>query len=151
MPRARRLLCVYYGFLALLALAGTWWQNVAYFDPKDGPISGFVAATLRFWPDTLATPASTSIAVDIGILTLVVTVVMLLEARRLSMSLPWLYVIGGLLIAISVTVPLFLIARERRLVARGEVPAELGLGHLDLAGLFALGALLIGFTIWTMG
>ena len=150
MPRARRLLCVYYGLLALVALIGTWGHNVAYLVPGEGPLTGFMNATARFWPATLATPASTSITVDIAMLSLAVAVWMLIEARRLGLALPWLYVIGGLLVAISVTVPLFLIARERALAARGEAPAELGLGHLDLVGLLALGAGAIGFSLWTL-
>jgi hypothetical protein len=150
MPRARRLLCFYYGFLALIAFVGTWGHNVAYLRPGEGPIGGFVAATARFWPETLATPASTSITVDLGILTLAVSIWMLLEARRLSIRLPWLYVIGGLLVAISVTAPLFLIARERKVAARGEVADTLGLGHLDVLGLFLLGGALVVFTLWTL-
>jgi Protein of unknown function DUF2834 len=150
MPRARRLLCVYYGFLALLALIGTWSHNVAYLRPGEGPIAGFVGATMRFWPDTLATPASTSITVDIGIFLLAFSIWMLTEARRLAIRLPWLYVIGGLLIAISVTAPLFLIARERALAARGESADTLGLGHLDVLGLFVLGGAFVTFTLWTL-
>ena len=43
---------------------------------------------------------------------------MVIESRRLDIRFPWLYVVFGLLVAISVTFPLFLIARERRLDAR---------------------------------
>ena len=39
---------------------------------------------------------------------------MVVEARRVGVSLVWLYIIGGFLIAISVTFPLFMIAREMR-------------------------------------
>jgi len=150
MPRARRLLCIYYAVIAAVAFVGTWGHNVAYLVPGEGPVRGFVNATARFWPETLATPASTSITVDIGLLTLAISVWMLLEARRLRVAAPWLYVIGGLLVAISVTAPLFLIARERRLAARGESAPALGLGHLDVLGLFVLGAALMGFSLWTL-
>jgi len=40
---------------------------------------------------------------------------MVAEARRLGIRFVWIYVVLGLLIAISVTAPLFLVARERRL------------------------------------
>jgi uncharacterized protein DUF2834 len=150
MPRARRLLCIYYGVIAAVAFVGTWGHNVAYLVPGEGPLTGFVKATARFWPETLATPASTSITVDIGMLSLAISVWMLLEARRLRVALPWLYVIGGLLVAISVTAPLFLIARERRLAAHGEAAEELGLGHLDVLGLFVLGGAAIAFSLWTL-
>jgi Protein of unknown function DUF2834 len=150
MPRARLLLCIYYAVIAVVALVGTWGHNVAYLVPGEGPLTGFANATLRFWPATLATPASTSITVDLGMLTLAISVWMLLEARRLRVALPWLYVIGGLLVAISVTAPLFLIARERRLAARAEAAEELGLGHLDVLGLFMLGGAAIVFALWTL-
>ena len=150
MPRVRRLLCVYYGFLALLAFVGTWGHNVAYLRPDEGPIGGFVAATARFWPETLATPASTSITVDLGVLTLAASIWMLIEARRLAIRLPWLYVVFGFLVAISVTFPLFLIARERALAARGESTDTLGLGHLDIVGLFLVGGAAVVFTLWTL-
>jgi hypothetical protein len=44
---------------------------------------------------------------------------MVLEARKLGIRWVWAYVVFGVLIAISVTFPLFLIARERRLAAIG--------------------------------
>ena len=40
---------------------------------------------------------------------------MVIEARRLGVKYVWAYIIGGFLIAISVTFPLFLLARELRL------------------------------------
>ena len=54
MPRSRRLLCLAYAAIAVLALVGTWTQNVAYFCAEDGPVAGFVLATGRFWAATLA-------------------------------------------------------------------------------------------------
>ena len=56
----------------------------------------------------------------------------------------------GLLVAISVTGPLFLIARERRLAARGEATADLGITRADAVGLIAVGAVTIAFTAWTL-
>jgi hypothetical protein len=49
MPRARQLLCITYGTIALLALIATWSQNLSYFRPQEGWLSGFVMATGRFW------------------------------------------------------------------------------------------------------
>src|SRR5262245_10538448 len=57
MSRDRFMLCVAYAVIALLALIGTWSQNVSYFRSGDG-LAGFALATARFWPDTLTTPAS---------------------------------------------------------------------------------------------
>jgi hypothetical protein len=149
MPRSRRLLCVAYGLTALLALIATWRQNVAYFRPDDG-LAGFALATARFWPDTLTTPASVSVTADLGLFFLAAAVLMVLEARRLGIRFAWLYVLLGLLIAISVTFPLFLIARERRLVDRGEGAEELGLARGDTIALVALGVASAMFSLWTI-
>ena len=150
MSRSRLLLCAVYAAIALLALVGTWRQNVAYVQPGDGA-AGFALATARFWPDTIKTPASVSITVDIGLFFLAAAVWMVLEARKLGIRLVWLYVVGGLLIAISVTFPLFLIARERRLAAGGERTADLALTGGDTIGLVVSGLASTAFTLWTLG
>src|SRR3546814_21041112 len=97
MPASRKILCIVYGLIALLALAGTWAHNVAYLS------RGFVGANVAFWHDTLANPASRSITVDLFFLGLAIFVWMILEARRLGMRGVWLYLVFGMLIAISVT------------------------------------------------
>jgi Gpi18-like mannosyltransferase len=150
MPRSRRNLCIAYAAVALLALIGTWSQNVAYFRTEDGWLLGFVLATGRFWVETLATPASTSITVDLGLLLLPLCALMIIEARRLGIRFVWLYIVLGLLVAISVTFPLFLIAREQRLAARGEASEEVGIGGADAVGLLVLGAAMVAFTLWTV-
>lgn len=119
MTSARRRLCVAYALIALVALVGTWTQNVAYFRADEGAVAGFVLATARFWSDTFATPASTSITIDLVLFFVAAAVFMVLEARKLGIRWVWAYVVFGVLIAISVTFPLFLIARERRLAAIG--------------------------------
>jgi hypothetical protein len=40
---------------------------------------------------------------------------MVIEARKHQVKFVWVYILGGALVAISVTFPLFLIARELRL------------------------------------
>lgn len=141
----RRLLCVVYGALAMLALFATWHQNVAYFATGD-PLTGM----MQFWKETLVTPASVSIMVDIFIFGLAVVVWMVVEARRLGIRFVWVYVALGALIAISVTVPLFLIARERRLDALQPAGEVVDLPRGDLVGLvlFALPTAIL--TIWSL-
>ncbi|MFA5941825.1 MAG: DUF2834 domain-containing protein [Sinimarinibacterium sp.] len=68
-------LCTAYGLIAILALIGTWGNNVAYLD------AGFIDANTRFWSDTLVNPASRSITADLFFLLLAVLVWMVLEAR----------------------------------------------------------------------
>lgn len=105
----RNTLCIAYGLLAVLALIGTWANNVQYLS------LGFLGANQRFWLDTLANPASRSITVDVTFLFVALSIWMFLEARRLGMRGAWLYVVFGVLVAISVTFPLFLLNRERAL------------------------------------
>jgi hypothetical protein len=150
MPRSRLLLCWIYAAIALVALVGTWHQNLSYFHPDDGWFLGFFLATGRFWRETLATPASTSITIDLGLLLLPLCTLMVVESRRLAIPFVWVYVVLGLLVAISVTFPLFLIARERRLAARGKAAAGLGLTRGDARGLLALAAAMTCFTLWTL-
>jgi hypothetical protein len=145
MAVSRTLLCFVYGAIALLALFATWHQNIAYFGTGN-PLAG----TFQFWKETLVTPASVSIMVDIFLLGLAVVAWMVVEARRLGIRFVWVYVVLGALVAISVTVPLFLIARERRLSAlegTGEV-VDLGQGDLVGLGLFALPALVL--SLWSL-
>jgi hypothetical protein len=151
MPRSRQLLCAAYAAIAVLALVGTWTQNVAYFRAGDGPITGFVLATGRFWSATLATPASISIAVDLALFFVAAAVLMVIEARRLAIRWVWLYILLGFLVAISVTFPLFLIARERRLAAIGDASSDVGLSRADVATLVGLGCMTAAITVWTLG
>jgi hypothetical protein len=102
MSQTRRWLCIFYGLLALVALFATWSQNLQ-------------PAHVSYLEDLKASPASRSFTVDIGFFLLAGTGLMVTEARRLGVRFVWLYVILGFLIAISVTFPIFLIAREMRL------------------------------------
>ena len=128
----RKALCVFYAVIALVALVGTWGNNIAYLD------MGIAAANLHFWQQTLVNPASRSITVDILLLGLAAITWMLLEARRLSMRGVWIYVLASILIAISAAFPAFLIHRERALAARDERDGTAGAGSLSIVELLAL-------------
>src|SRR4026207_1205861 len=129
MPISRKVLCIACGLIALLALVGTWGNNVAYLS------LGFVEANTTFWQETLANPASRSITVDLFFLGLAMFVWMVLEARRLGLRGVWLYLLFAMLIAISVTVPIFLINRERAPAAPEPSSAAGRLHVLDAVGL----------------
>ena len=139
----RKTLCFIYGVVAVLALIGTWGNNIAYMD------RGFLGANLRFWQDTFANPASRSITVDLFFLGLAVLVWMVLEARRLRMRGVWLYLVFGMLIAISVTVPIFLINRERVLARDATLPPE-RMSVVDVLGLILVTLAIIAYTILTL-
>lgn len=140
MPISRKVLCIAYGLITLLALVGTWGNNVAYLS------LGFVEANATFWQETLANPASRSITVDLFFLGLAMFVWMVLEARRLGMRGVWLYLLFGMLVAISVTVPIFLINRERALAAREPSSAAGTLGVFDIAGIAAVTVAIVAYT-----
>ena len=109
MTVTKKMLCVAYGAIGLLALVSTWSNNIQYVG------LGFLGANVHFWEETFANPASRSITVDLLFLTAAASVWMVLEARRLAMRAVWLYVLFGVVIASSVTFPVFLINRERAL------------------------------------
>ena len=69
---------------------------------------------------------------------------MVVEARKHGVRFVWAYIAGALTIAISVTFPLFLIARELR-VGRTEATR---LGAVDTALLTVFAVVAAGLTIW---
>ena len=69
---------------------------------------------------------------------------MVIEARKHGVRFVWAYILGGLAIAISVTFPLFLIAREVRVGRTGQT--RLGVG--DTIGLAILAVLSVASTLW---
>lgn len=145
MSRARTRLCAAYLAIAILALLGTWRQNLAFMaEPTVGFAKGFAA----FWPALLVNRATTSITIDIFMFGLAALVWMVLEARRLGMRGVWLYFFFGLTIAISVTFPLFLLARERRLAALGASEPDPSLSLMDKVGLAVFGLLTVIFVGW---
>ena len=141
MKLSRRALCIVYGVIAVIALIGTWGNNVAYLH------LGFIGANLRFWQETLVNPASRSITVDILMVGLVIFVWMFLEARRLGMRGIWLYLVFSMLVAISAGLPIFMIHRERVLAkTQPQVePGRLEMG--DAVGLMALAVCFVAYAL----
>ena len=146
MTSGRTWLCAAYAVIAAGALVATWSQNLAYL--AHGP-----AADLGrlFLLDARVNPAARSLTADIFLVVLAAAAFMVVEARRLGMRFVWAYVIGGCLVAISVTFPLFLLARELKL-ARGPAAPTAGgrltlVDGLGLAAVTALVLWLVGFTL----
>ncbi|AGB22857.1 Protein of unknown function (DUF2834) [Mycobacterium sp. JS623] len=136
LPTSSKVLCAAYGVIAIAALIATWSQNIAYLDTPSG-LGGF-------WTDTKVNPASRSITVDIVLFSIAAAILMVIEARQHGVRFVWLYIAGGLLIAISVTFPLFLIAREVR-VGRKQ-PTRLG--PVDTTALILAAAAAAAFVVW---
>ena len=145
MTISRKLLCVVYALIGLVALVGCWANNIQYLD------MGILAANLHFWQETLANPASRSITIDILFLSLAAIVWMLLEARRLSMRGVWIYVLCGLFIAISAAFPAFLIHREQALATRDGSTSAGTLSAADIGGLIVLTVVMLGYTVMALG
>jgi hypothetical protein len=144
MTVSRKVLCWVYAAIAVAALVGTWGNNLKYLS------LGFMGANQRFWLDTLANPASRSITVDIFFLSLAAVVWLMLEARRLQMPGAWWYVLGSLLVAVSVAFPLFMIHRELTLAAH-EAESSGGTLHAgDVVGLVALALAFVGYTAYAL-
>ena len=138
MTTTRKILCGIYAAIAAAALVATWTQNAAY----SGNGTGFLK---NFLLDLKVNPASRSITVDIVLFFLAAAIFMVIEARKHDVPFVWAYIVGGMLIAISVTFPLFLIARERKLAATDEP----GLKTLDVILLVALAAVSGAWVIFT--
>jgi hypothetical protein len=139
----QKLLCAFYAIVAALALYATWSQNIQLMSPGMGPLDPYAV----FVEQMKVNPASRSIAVDIGFLLLAAAAFMVIEARRLGIRFVWLYIALGFLIAISVTFPIFMIAREMRLAANPSAPAQWRLTAADLIGLAAV----TGLILWLSG
>ncbi|WP_101950278.1 DUF2834 domain-containing protein [Mycobacterium sp. 3519A] len=137
LPTSSKVLCAVYGVIAAAALIATWSQNVAYFDNPGGFL-------LDFFSDSKVNPASRSLTVDIVLFFLAAAILMVIEARKHGVRYVWAYIVGGLAIAISVTFPLFLIARELR-IGRAD-PTRLGTVDTVLLALLAVVA--AGITVW---
>jgi hypothetical protein len=101
-----------YAAIAAGALYATWSQNLAFFaQSPDAGVAGFLRAAY-------ANPAAASLVNDLWFLGLAAVVFMVVEARRVGVRFVWVYVVLSFLVAVSVTFPLFLLARERRLAGR---------------------------------
>lgn len=137
MTHTRQLLCVFYGLVALTALIMTWSQNLLYFT---GPSpAGFGQYLLEL----KVNGAARSFTVDIGLFLLAAAGLMVIEARKLGVRFVWLYILLGFAIAISVTFPLFLIAREMRLAKTDTTPSSVKPTATDLLGLALVTAVVL--------
>jgi hypothetical protein len=141
MTISRRVLCVVYALVGLVALAGTWGNNVEYLH------HGIVGANVHFWQETLVNPASRSITVDILCLALAAIVWMLLEAHRLSMRGVWLWVLFGVFVAMGAAFPWFMVHRELVLGKRDPSSDGGTLSAADVLGIVLVGAAVLGYTV----
>jgi Terpene cyclase DEP1 len=137
MSTASKLRCAIYAAIALIALVATWSQNIAYLDSPATFLGDFLT-------DLKVNAATRSFTVDLLLVFLAASILMVIEARKHGIPFVWAYIAGGLLIAISVTFPLFLIARELR--TGGSYPDQLTAPDKVLLTVIAVAVL--GGTVW---
>lgn len=137
MPTASKALCTVYAAISVAAFVAYWSQAIAYFNRPASIVSALLG-------DTKITPASRAVTVEVLFIFLAASVLMVLEARKHRIGFVWLYILGGGVVAISVTFPLFLIAREYRLAK--TAPSRLGMA--DILALAALASATAALAIW---
>jgi len=145
MKVSRSALRVVYALTGLVALVGTWGNNIEYLD------LGIVGANIHFWQETLVNPASRSITVDILCLALAAIVWMLLEARRLSMRGAWLWVLFGVFVAMGAAFPWFMVHRELVLERREASSSAGTLSAADIFGIVLVGIAVLAYTFLALG
>ena len=96
-------LCAVYAVLGLIALVGT---QVVLFAVHSSTATA--ASSTTWW----RTAAATFMVIDLLAVAFVALVFMVAEGRRLGMRFLWVYVLLTFLVAISVSLPLFLIVRQ---------------------------------------
>jgi Terpene cyclase DEP1 len=147
MNRRGTRLSAFYVCLSLIALVTCWRQNLLFMQETG---VDFATGFIVFWPALLANHATTSITVDILLLSVAAMVWMVHEARRVGIRLVWLYILLSFPIGVSVMFPLFLVARERALASPTTEPTPtLRIG--DGIGLGLISLSIICFAIWTLG
>ena len=108
-------LCAVYGLFAIGALVSTQVILVKYLSTGGGSLVD----------DIFANGAATFATIDLLVVALVALVFMVVEGRRMGVRFLWVYVVLTFAVAISVSLPLFLIARQFRVAAqRTPQPAQ---------------------------
>jgi Terpene cyclase DEP1 len=104
-----KFICATYALIALLALPATWINNIAFMSqPHNNSLMDFVNAAY-------VNAAAASLSNDLLFVATAASMFMVIEGRRVGVRFLWLYIIFSALIAISVTFPLFLLARHLKI------------------------------------
>ena len=113
-----KLTCATYALIALLALPATWINNIAFMQQPNNSLMDFVNAAY-------INPAAASLSNDLLFLAFAASMFMVIEGRRVGVRYIWIYLIFSALVAISVTFPLFLLARHIKLT--NTQPAQISI------------------------
>jgi len=137
LPTSRKVLCGVYLAIAVAAAVAACSQLAPYAHSLSGVF-------VTFWQDTKVTSAGRFVVGDLLLLAFAVAVLMVVEARKHDIKFVWAYLIGGIFVGISITVPLFLVARELKL--GGSAAPRLRLIDTILLVVFAIGV--AAMVIW---
>ena len=103
-----KITCATYGLIALLALPATWINNIAFMQQPNNSFMDFINAAY-------VNAAAASLSNDLLFIAVAASMFMVIEGKRVGIRYVWLYLIFSALVAISVTFPLFLLARHIKL------------------------------------
>jgi hypothetical protein len=120
MTNQDKIICAAYGLISLIALPATWINNIAFMtQPTNNSMADFLSAAY-------VNAAAASLSNDLLLLAMAACIFMAIEGRRVGVRFVWLYIILSALIAISVTFPLFLLARQIKIANdRSIVPSSI--------------------------
>ncbi|MGB8700083.1 MAG: DUF2834 domain-containing protein [Thermosynechococcaceae cyanobacterium] len=108
-----KIICAIYALMALVALPATWINNLAFMTQPNNAFVDFIRAAY-------VNAAAASLANDLILVAGAACLFMVLEGRRVGVRYVWIYIGLSALIAISVTFPLFLIARQVKIAQAGS-------------------------------
>jgi hypothetical protein len=111
MTNQDKFICAVYALISLVALPATWINNIAFMTQPSN------ASMLDFFRAAYVNAAAASLSNDLLLLAMAACIFMAIEGRRLGIRFVWLYIILSALIAISVTFPLFLLARQVKIAS----------------------------------
>lgn len=113
MRASDRALCICYVVFTVVDFVIMSWLTVSY--ALTHGEHGVLAVPARFVRDALADPAGVFIYVDLTLVWFVLSVFMVVEARRLGIRYVWAYIVGAPLLALNVSFPLFMLVRQVKL------------------------------------
>ncbi|MGW4096519.1 DUF2834 domain-containing protein [Mycobacterium sp. NPDC004974] len=105
LSRNDKILCGVYAVIAVVALVGTWWNNIGYITTES-------TSLIDFFKSGYTNYATSSLTNDLLLFGLAAFVFMVVEARRIGIPKVWIYIVLSAVIAVSVAFPLFLIRRQ---------------------------------------
>lgn len=100
-----KLTCATYALIALLALPATWINNIAFMQQPNNSLMDFLNAAY-------VNAAAASLSNDLLFIAIAASIFMAIEGKRVGVRFVWLYLVLSAVVAISVTFPLFLLARQ---------------------------------------